>query len=164
MTRRTTVVFAMLLVLGAVIALTSYVVVRHPIPARMAIPNPFIICGHRIQLPADAAIVDGLADGGSMIFGIKDAAGKTYGVVCFFDGRTSPTKPVDRFRSLKFSDGIPNFDGAAEPMLAEITDNPEQVRNFLFYRIKDAGFFGSDYQREMALQLYPSLYQRYVLW
>lgn len=163
-TRRTKVVFILALVLGVAVALSLYSLLRHPVAGRLAIPDPFIICGHRIQMPATVGFVDGLADGGSMIFGIEDTSGKVYCVVCFFDGRTSTAEPVDYFRILKFSEGVPKYDGTSVPILTEITDNPDLVRNILFYCMKDAGFHGSDYQREMALQLYPSLYQRYVRW
>lgn len=155
--KRTLPFCSLLLVFGVVVGFSLFAVMRHPMPGKMELAEPLVICGHRIQLPVSyVGYADGLLDGGTMIFGIKDGAGEIYGVVCMF-GNSG-----DNFRVLKFSKGLPIYDGTSDPVLTEITDNPEQVRNFIFHSMKSANFHNDNQQHANALNLYPSLYQRFM--
>jgi hypothetical protein len=147
--------YVLLLVLVALIALAVGMVFRHPIPAPLTPSDPVEICGQPLHLPLEVGYVDGLLDGGTMIFAAKDAAGKVYGFVCQYG------RGADRFRLLSFSVGVPVYDGTTNPTLTAIIANEPLVRNLLYHSMAAAGFHGSRTEKAMAQQLYPSVFERY---
>ncbi len=147
--------YVILLVLIALMALAVGLAFRHPIPAPVTPSDPVVICGQALHLPLEVGYVDMLLDGGTMIFGAKDAAGSTYGFVCQYG------RGADRFRVLSFSVGLPVYDETTNPPLTAITANEPLVRNLLYHSMAAAGFHGSRMEKAMAQQLYPSLVERY---
>ena len=140
----------------AVIALALLTVWYHPIPDESPHRGDLIIEGQVVKAPFDVMYVDGLMDGGTMIFGLKAADGAIFSVICEFgDSR-------QRFQTLRFSQGLPLYDGVTEPVLTEILHDRELIRNVLYYSMKKKGFHDSHWERSCAKSLYPNLYERYV--
>ena len=100
----------------AIIAIGLALVLRHPIPNEIKSIGDLSVAHHVIKAPFEVGYVDSLADGGSMIFCIKDANSTVFAVVCEFGDRDH------RFQKLQFHEGMPVFDGQTQPVLTENED------------------------------------------
>ena len=140
----------------AIIAIGLALLLRHPIPNEIKNIGDLNVANHIIKAPFDIMYVDSLLDGGSMIFGIKDANSTVFAVVCEFGDRDH------RFQKLQFHEGMPVFDGQTQPMLTEIIGNADIIRNVLYYTMKKNDFHGSQQESFHAQSLYPNLLTRYA--
>ena len=142
--------------LMAIIALALLILWYHPIPDESPHRGDLTMAGQVVKAPFDVMYVTGLMDGGTMIFGVKDADGAIFSVICEYGSSSQ------RFQTLRFSRGIPLYDGVTEPVLTEIVHDRELIRNVLYYTMKGKGFHGSDQERSCAKSLYPNWYERCV--